>query len=102
MNGVRFYADYGTAKAKRAATQPHGQPTGRADNPLVLLVENGRDVRGCYGAVVALLDAPDSPLGSGCVADEYLRRNCRRISERLARQWYPQVAKWIDDCGVPA
>lgn len=96
MNGVRFYADYGSAKARRVATRPHGQTTGKAANPLVLL-SGVRSIGGNYSAVVSLTGEVDSPLATGMVCRDYLRLRCRRIPEQLARRWYPQIEPWIDD-----
>lgn len=88
MNGVRFYFDYGSAKAKRQG--------GDAPNALALLVANG--CRSTWDAIAALTDEPNSPVCGTGVSPEYLREACKRVSQTEAYRVHPALkVRMIED-----
>lgn len=90
MKGYRFYLEYDSPAKKRK-----GQDQGN-----VLALEIGDTwIEGhnrMYGCISALLFVPDSPVcGSSC-SWEYLRDNCKRISEKQARVIHPALFAYLD------
>jgi hypothetical protein len=50
----------------------------------------------CYEAVVGVFNRPNSPVCCGGVALDYLREQCKRISEAEARAIHPALFAVLD------
>jgi hypothetical protein len=95
MKGYRFYLEYSDSKAKRRS----GKGASGEHKGTVIAV----DPDGFWGghayiheAVGAVLDYPNSPVATtGCVP-EYLREQCKRISETEARRIHPELFRFLD------
>lgn len=85
MDGIRFYADYGSKKAKRRG--------GDAPNALGILIDAKRfeDKDVMYDAVAAVFDHKNSGVATTGVSRGYLRESCKRISESEARRIHPNL-----------
>ena len=88
MNGLRFYLEH-KDKSKR-------QPGGTVVAALVLNGTYWSSGRCCYEAIAALFDQPNSPVAGTGVALDYLRLNCKRISEFNARIVHPALFERLD------
>jgi len=95
MKGYRFYAEYEDKKAKRKDNPP-------PKNVVALLLDKGRPIghwrRDTYfcECVSAVFYHANSGVCHGSVHDEYLRDNCKRISEAKAREIHPQMFVVLD------
>lgn len=83
MKGVRFYFDYGSAKAKRKG--------GDAPNALAALLSIGTDGSGFVDVMAALTDEPNSPICGTTASREYIREACKRVSEAEAYRVHPNL-----------
>jgi hypothetical protein len=102
MKGVRFYAEYPSAKEKRNATRKElGNHSG---NVVALFYDfiswyNRGDgistFSGC-DALAGVFDEPNSPVATTTVGFEYLRERCKRISEEQAREIHPELFNRLD------
>lgn len=81
MIGYRFYEELGPGRRPRGTV-------------LAILVESARG--DMYDAIAAVFDRPDSPVASTTVQDLYLRRRCRRLPERRARDIHPTLFQHIE------
>jgi hypothetical protein len=92
MKGYRFYLEYDSPKHKR-----NHQST---DNVLAVLIDDqgyplqasNHDIE-CVGA---LYSHADSTVASTSVSQDYLTRQCHRISEREARKIHPNLFIYLE------
>jgi len=96
MKGYRFYAEYKDAKNKR-----EGEPA--PDNVVaVFLDDNNRPIgffrnsEYLYECEFSLFSHANSVVCSGSVHNEYLRDQCKRVSEAKAREIHPQLFAVLD------
>lgn len=87
MKAVRFYQDFGTKKAKRNFWK--SSKLAIAPNALALFTETNE-------ALVAITDNHNSHVATSSVSHEYLRMNCVRCSEEMARMIHPNLFKRLD------
>ncbi len=87
MKGVRFYFDYGSAKAKRKG--------GDAPNALAVFVCNGIH-NAAYGCTAALTEQPNSDVCGTSASLDYLRESCKRVSEAEAYRVHPKLKKYME------
>jgi len=88
MNGIRFYLEF-KDKSKR-------EPGGTVVAVLVLNGSYWSSGTVCYEAIAALFDRPNSPVAGTGVAHDYLRQQCKRISEAKARAIHPGLFERLD------
>lgn len=89
MKGVRFYADYGSKKAKRKG--------GDAPNALAIIVDAKRIENGdlVYDGMGAVFEHRNSGVASTGVSLSYLRESCKRISEAEAYRIHPNLRVYM-------
>lgn len=117
MKGCRFYLEYDSSQSKRKGTVKNPGPhsgnviavwLGNNGHPLYH-IEGGYEVINqasgektrlpttvIYDAIAAVMDYANSPVGSTGVSEGYLRGQCRRIPERLAREIHPNLFVFLD------
>lgn len=93
MQGFIFYLEYPDAQAKKKSSIRRKEYNQHTGNVIAVMRDSlyysGRlPVQSCYAAVFW---TPDSPVCVDSVSFEYLRKNCKRISEALARTVHPQL-----------
>lgn len=92
MKNVRFYLEHETPKDRRA-----GKHSG---NVFAAFVGNGWHWQGAACMVEgmgAVYDWPNSAVASTAARDEFLRKNCKRISEAQAREVHPALFSRLDE-----
>jgi hypothetical protein len=108
VKGYRFYEEFDSSYKKRKR-QGTGNvlaldldpETGRAYGQSQMTFPNG-----CPGkpgpsiwvmeCTAAILSEPNSPTAGTMVSIDVLRRNYRRVSERVARKIHPALFAWLD------
>lgn len=88
MKDVRFYEEFLDKRKKQSA-----------GTVVAAFVGNGLYKSGgawCYDAVGAVHRFPNSPVASTGVARDYLRENCKRVSEKQAREIHPVLFQFLD------
>lgn len=110
MQDIRFYIDFGSAKAKRKANRTKAPIASGAGNCLAISVSSydyyvrtqGKAMfEGVATVYDRIYDDAPSPLASTAVSVEYLREACKRVSEAEARRIHPELFQWLDtseDC----
>lgn len=104
MNGLRFYADYGTRKLRDADTVAHRSTLATTPAPArnaiaVSLDKDGRPLVGNGSGIeclAATMFSPNSDVSVTVVSPEYLRDCCRRIGETEARRIHPRLFERLD------
>ena len=100
MKGYHFFLEYSSNKDKRAGTVKN--PGNHAENCIAIpLDEKGRPfyipgkeiTMDCYGAVYFRVNS--DVCGTSCHID-YLRENCKRIPEKLARTIHPKLFTYLE------
>ena len=96
MKGLKFYLEYPTIKDKRAATRKN---VGNHSGNCIAIIEN--TYRVCNGSIVedaigAVFFTRNSAVGLTAVSDEYKIQNCKRISEKQAREIHPALFEYLD------
>jgi len=86
VNGVRFYEEF------QSHSKKHTQ-----GNCIAVLYSNGTFLSGNYDAIGAVYFMPNSPVASTSVGMDYLRLNCKRVSETHAREVHPELFAYLDD-----
>jgi hypothetical protein len=93
MKGYRFYLEHESAMDKRA-----GKHTGNCF--AVLLGKDGRPLRQSDPAMVEGIGAvygwPDSACAGTSASYDYLRKRCKRVSERKVREVHPKLFIILD------
>lgn len=97
MKGYRFYSDSASTYAKRhnkhrgsviaIDLDDRGRPIGRMHH-------TGKDYM--IECTAGMFDWPDSGVGGTSVSQDYLRKRCKRIPEKLAREIHPALFAWLD------
>ncbi|GAC1371029.1 MAG: hypothetical protein NVS3B25_18990 [Hymenobacter sp.] len=88
MKNYRFYLEYETPADKRKGTvKAPGKHLGN-----VVAIDTEIRLEGFSG----VYNWPDSAVNWGTVSAGYLRDNCRRIPETLARQIHPNLFVRLD------
>lgn len=86
MKGYHFFLEYWTPAAKRAATRKSlGNHSG---NIVATLPENRWEMVDC---VSAAYEWPNSAVCSTSASRDWLRSNCLRVSEKVAREIHPNL-----------
>ena len=88
MNGIRFYQEFSDKSKRRSA-----------GTIVAALVCNGHYLSSgkvCFEALAGVFDQPNSPVAGTGVACDYLRQNCKRISEAEARSLHPALFERLD------
>lgn len=92
MRGYRFYAEYDSAKDKRANKH--------SGNVCAVLLDKERRPlytgSGKVELIAAVTHAPDSDVCTTSASPEYLREKCKRISEERARAIHPRLFNYLD------
>lgn len=100
MKGFRFYAEYPDNKSKRKGTRKKLGPHSGNVVAISIAAESNRGSTGPEG-YSSVYDYANAPVNWGAVSREYLRDNCRRISEAQAREIHPQLfgrLKYDEEC----
>jgi hypothetical protein len=87
MKGYRFYLEYAKPSYKKKATVKN--PGKHQGNVFALQI-------GSNGGMGAVMFYPNSPVTSTTIESGYLRNNCKRISEKLAREIHPNLFYYLD------
>lgn len=90
MKGYRFYLEY-TSRATKRANQDNG-------NVIAIMPENSWLTEDGYmvSAIGTVFSAPNSQV-AGCTASwDYIHDNCKRISEKRAREIHPALFEYLD------
>lgn len=94
MLGYRFYSDFASAKDKRLNNH-------RGSVVAVLLDVHGRPLYSSSGetmdAIVGVHDWPNSGVATSGVSREYLRKRCKQVPEKLAREIHPVLFNVLDN-----
>jgi len=95
MKGVRFYEDGNGNVKHRGWAKSFPQGT----QGLALFIENKLPEPGVFECVSSVFDGTpgDGPYASGSACVDYLRNECRRISEQEARKRFPKLFDWIHE-----
>lgn len=98
MKGYTFYLSYKTPADKRKGTvKKPGQNSGNVEAVYGdTFFSEGQMCRETIGAVYF---HPNSAVCGGAASLEYLRKNCRRIPEELAREIHPVLFERLDQEG---
>lgn len=88
MNGVRFYLEFPTDRAKHISGRDN---IGHAGNVFAAFVCNGRAHDGGYEGLGAVYDTPNSEVAGTSSSDVWLRYRAKRIPEKLARVIHPAL-----------
>jgi hypothetical protein len=84
MKGIRFYEEFSNKRK------------GISENTVIaVLYVNGHNSYG-YDAIGGTFPGTNSPVQSGNVNPEYLRVNCKRVSETRAREIHPNLFAFLD------
>jgi hypothetical protein len=97
MKNVRFFVEYPDVRAKRKSGK--GTGTNHSGNVLATFPDNtfrSIDSGWCIEAVGAVYNHPNSAVASTSVAIEYIRNQCKRISESVARRIHPNLMDYMD------
>lgn len=92
MKGYRFYKEYNTPQDKRK-DRPNGNVFATCLDERPNVTHDGVYIGG-FGAV--FFD-PDSPCAYTSCSLDWLRENCKRISEAEARKIHPNLFKRIEE-----
>ena len=91
MKGYRFYEEFESNAKKRAR---------RGKESVIALILDDRNRPlwngSTYDCIGAVHDLPNSGVATTGVQPEYLRKNCRRITEAEARKIHPRLMAWLD------
>lgn len=95
MKGYTFYLSYKTSADKRKGTVKHPAPhEGNVEAVYGdVFFSDGRPCRETIGAVYF---HPNSAVCGSSASLEYLRTNCRRIPEAMARAIHPVLFERLD------
>lgn len=91
MKDVRFYLEYPSSADKRK-----GNHSGTV---FAAFSGNGTHFSSgqwCQEGVGGVFDRPDSPVAGTSVSLQYLRKQCKRISEKQAREIHPNLFAYLD------
>ncbi len=98
MDGYRFYLEYENKTKKNKATRKKtGDHTGNVVAVCYANAYYGSDGKMCQEAVGATFDHPDSAVCGTSVSFDYVSDNCKRISEKQAREIHPNLFTYLDD-----
>jgi hypothetical protein len=90
MKNVTFYEEFETKQNKRKNIS--------AGNVIAVYrdeIQSG--TRAVYSAIGAVYYEPNSPVcNTGGVSFDYLRKTCKRISEKRAREIHPRLFEVLD------
>jgi hypothetical protein len=96
MNGVTFYLEYESARAKRKGES--------LNTVIAVYYDKSKFARGAYQssgewvrecASVLSTELRTHICGSSC-SDGYLREKCKRISEAKAREIHPELLAYLE------
>ena len=90
MKGIRFYEELDNKN--RVSEKSQG-------NVVAVLYENGFFTNNGYilECISATFLHSNSDVSSGSAHIDYIRKNCRRISEQKAREIHPRLFTYLDD-----
>ena len=91
MKGYRFYLEFGSQSAKRK-----NQHRGTVFAAHVESKPHKSGDQWCQEGAGAVFDAPDSGVCWCAASCEYLRQNCKRISEQEARKIHPRLFQYLE------
>lgn len=91
MKGYRFYEEFPSNAAKRKR-QSAGHVVALVLDERRQPLWNGHQ----YDCIAGVFDTPNCGVASTGVSPEFLRKNCRRVSEAEARKIHPVLFKWLD------
>ena len=94
MKGYRFYEEL--ENKGRKAEQSKGTIVAVLWENYQVELDGYNEYYAQYDAVAGILDEPNSEAGSVVVPDRWLRENCKRVSERRAREIHPQLFAYLD------
>ena len=97
MRGYRFYAEYDSAKDKRADKHSGNVCAVLLDEERrPLLNRPERNNATMADAIAAGREQKNSPVCLTTVSLDYLREKCKRISEERARAIHPRLFNYLD------
>lgn len=98
MKGYKFFLEFPDNKTKRKSGRGNighsGNCIALATDPEFTYVRNGGIMQ---EGLSAIFYTRNSPVNWGSVSWDYLRENCKRISEAKAREIHPELFNRLDD-----
>jgi hypothetical protein len=104
MNGYRFYLEYENNSKKRKGTRKN--PGEHLGTVIAVIVDShflsGSHCSGSqppewvYDVVSSVYTEPNSPCCGSLASLAYIQDNCKRISEKLAREIHPELFVYLD------
>ena len=93
MKGYRFYLEFDSTADKRKGVA-------RGKCMAVLLGKDGKPLRQSdpkmVECIAGVYDQHDSVCGGTSASRDYLRKNCKRVSENKAREIHPSLLKYLE------
>ena len=89
MKGYRFYEEF--VNKRKGISAGNVVAVSTDVEPL------SRDRVACVEGFEGIFDAPNSPVNWGGVGLDYLRFNCKRVSEARARTVHPALFERLDE-----
>jgi len=103
MNGYRFYLEYeNNAKKRKGTRKEPGDHLGtviavvEGSHFLSRSYENKIPRQWVYEVISAVYFEPDSLCCGSSASMAYIQDNCKRISEKLAREIHPNLFVYLD------
>jgi hypothetical protein len=96
MKGVRFYLEFPDKKTKKQSGKNNN---GHSGNVTAVFFENYQISANkiLFDIVGSVFFQKNSPVCSSTCSEKWLYENCKRISEKLAREIHPQLFLYLDD-----
>ena len=98
MKIIKFYVEYPTNRDKRQGTRKElGNHTGNCIAVIAGTCRVNNQTTIIHDAIGAVYFVENSDCASTEVAECYLAKFCKRISEKQAREIHPALFKYLDD-----
>ena len=97
MKGLRFYEVYDTPQAKRKEEKSTGNIIAIDVESMLEYVYAG--LGQLYTCLAATFFEPNSDVSCSQVHQDYLLDNCKRVSEKHAREVHPKLFARLEEAG---
>lgn len=102
MEGFRFYLEYPDPASKREGTVK--KPGNHSGNVLAVILQSGGREESFISrgeimveCITAVYFTPNSDVCCSSCSIGYLRSNCKRIPEQLARKIHPKLFQYLEE-----